>query len=237
MRNYFTITVITVVYNSSNYLEQTIESVINQPYPNIEYIIIDGGSTDGTVDIIRKFENRISYWISEKDSGIYDAMNKGWEAAKENSFILFLGSGDGIISLPTDMNKYKLDDVVYGKVKLDNKKLFIPSAGITLKVRNTLHHQALLINKSVHPEKPFDTGFKIFADFDFNQRLLKKGVNFVYSDSFAGYAMPEGLSSRYDLGESLRVVRKNFGLGWGGLALLYFLARRVFVRSRDFLTQ
>ena len=71
------ISIITVVFNGERYLEQTIQSVIDQTYDNVEYIIIDGGSTDGTLDIIKKYEDKIDYWVSEKDNGIYDAMNKG----------------------------------------------------------------------------------------------------------------------------------------------------------------
>lgn len=76
------ISIITVVYNGEKYLEQTIQSVINQTYKNIEYIVIDGGSTDGTLDIIKKYEEHISYWVSESDKGLYDAMNKGIGVAK-----------------------------------------------------------------------------------------------------------------------------------------------------------
>lgn len=75
------ITVITVSYNAASSIEQTIISVINQTYPHIEYIIIDGGSTDNTVDIIKKYADKISYWVSEPDKGIYDAMNKGIKIA------------------------------------------------------------------------------------------------------------------------------------------------------------
>ena len=71
------VTVVTVVFNGEKHLEETIQSVINQTYDNVEYIIIDGGSTDGTVDIIKKYEDKISYWISESDKGISDAFNKG----------------------------------------------------------------------------------------------------------------------------------------------------------------
>lgn len=71
------VTIITVVYNNDLYLEETINSVINQSYPNLEYIIIDGGSTDQTLDIIRRYQDRIDYWLSESDRGLYDAMNKG----------------------------------------------------------------------------------------------------------------------------------------------------------------
>ena len=71
------VSIITVVYNNIRGIERTIQSVLNQSYNNIEYIIIDGGSTDGTLDVIKRYENRISYWISEADEGIYNAMNKG----------------------------------------------------------------------------------------------------------------------------------------------------------------
>ncbi len=83
------VTVITVVLNGMGYLEKTIQSVINQTYPNVEYIIIDGGSTDGTLDIIKKYEDQISYWVSEQDNGIYDAMNKGIDVAT-GDYIQFL---------------------------------------------------------------------------------------------------------------------------------------------------
>ena len=87
------VSVITVVFNSENLLERTIDSVLKQTYPNIEYIIIDGGSRDATVEIIRKYDDRIAYWISESDRGLYDAMNKGLAAAT-GDYLWFLNSGD-----------------------------------------------------------------------------------------------------------------------------------------------
>lgn len=229
------ITIITVVYNGASHIEDTLRSITALQYPNLEYIVIDGGSTDGTIDILKKHSCMISYWISEKDNGVYDAMNKGWRAAKEDSYILFLGAGDKLLSLPNDLTKHGAGDVIFGNVTLDNGRIFKAECGNMLKVRNTLHHQALLVNKSVHPEPPFDTRFKMFADFDFNQRLFKRGVHFVFSDSFIGYALPAGVSGTYDLTEALCVVKKNYGLIWCVLALLYFVARRCFVRCRGVL--
>ncbi len=91
------VTIVTVSYNVVSTIERTILSVVNQTYSNIEYIIIDGGSTDGTVDIIKKYMDKIAYWVSEPDKGIYDAMNKGILMAK-GQWINFMNSGDYLYS-------------------------------------------------------------------------------------------------------------------------------------------
>jgi len=216
------ITIITVVYNGEQFLEQTIKSVLAQPYENLSYIIIDGGSTDKSVNIIKQYQEKLSYWVSEKDRGIYDAMNKGWAVAADDSFILFLGAGDRIISLPSMGDVLAAADVIYGKVYIGKEKCFHSKAGILLRFFNTLHHQALLVKKKAHPENPFDLRFTICADFDFNQRLLRKKVMFAYAADLIGYAMPGGVSDKFAYRESFGVIKKNFGLLWSvGFSMLY----------------
>lgn len=220
------ITVVTVVRNGAGLIEQTIHSVLESGYGNIDYIIIDGGSTDGTVDVIRKYADRLAHWTSAPDNGIYDAMNKGWAAAGNDSYVLFLGAGDRLLSLPKDLGRFGKHDVIYGDVELETR-IFRGAAGFSLRCNNSLHHQALLVPKALHPEPPFDLTFKVYADFDFNQRLLRRGVNFVYSAELRGYALPGGLSSQKAHGETLAIVAKNYGVTWSLLSLCFLTVRKV----------
>ncbi len=223
------ISVITVVKNAESHIEETILSVIEKKVATeIDYIVIDGGSTDGTTEIIKKYSDQISYFASEQDSGIYDAMNRGWSAAVDNSFILFLGAGDRIISLPDTMSCYKKNDVVYGFVRMGEKSVFLSRADFHLKLYNSIHHQALLVNKALHPVPPFDCRYRIYADFDFNQRLKKSGANFVHSPDFIGYARPGGVSDLPCFAESLRIISANFGFIWATLAFTAYYSMKIF---------
>lgn len=222
------ISVITVVKNGASHLEETILSVIEKmAITEIDYIVIDGGSTDGTADLIRKYADQLSYWISEPDNGIYDAMNKGWAAAADDSFILFLGAGDRIISIPDTMRCYHQNNVVYGSVRMGEKTVFKARADFHLKLYNSLHHQALLVNKALHPVPPFNCRYRVYSDFDFNQRLMKSGAKFVHSPDFIGYARPGGVSDRHCFSESLQIVSANFGFLWAALALSGYYAMKV----------
>jgi len=228
MSDYPRIAVITVVLNGAKHLEETILNVIrHKSVTAIDYLIVDGGSTDGSVDIIKKYADHIAWWVSEPDRGIYDAMNKGWAAAPENSYIIFLGSGDQIVSLP-DTSQFQNHDVLYGTVQMGEDKIFWPSADYHLKLYNALHHQALLVNKGLHPPPPFNLRFPVYADFDFNQRLKKSGTRFVYSDDFIGYACPGGISDRQCFIESLQIIVTNYGIMWATFALAGYASMKLF---------
>ncbi len=219
------ISIITVVKNEACHLAETILSVIEKKVTaDIDLLVIDGGSTDGTLDVIHKYADHISYWVSESDDGIYDAMNKGWTVAADGSFILFLGAGDRIISLPDTMGCFSQKDVVYGDVRMGQKTVFKARADYHLKLYNSLHHQALLVNKALQPDPPFNCCYKTYADFDFNQRLKKSGAHFIYLPKFVGYARPGGVSDRHCFAESLHVITGNFGFVWASVAFLGYYA-------------
>ena len=119
-----TFSIITITYNAVRLVEQTLLNVLSQSYPNIEYIVIDGGSTDGTVDIIRRYESGLAYWVSEPDKGIYDAMNKGLQKAT-GDYVSFINAGDTLCSSDTvqsvvsKLQKRKaLPDIIYGETNI-----------------------------------------------------------------------------------------------------------------------
>ncbi|BAZ10901.1 putative glycosyl transferase [Calothrix sp. NIES-4071] len=220
------ITIITVVFNGAKDIEKTILSVIKQkrvrPNLTIEYIVIDGCSNDGLIDIIGKYDSHITKWISEPDRGIYDAMNKGLSLAQE-SYILFLGAGDEIISLPDESLFIDKNIAIFGDVIMANK-LFKSNISKGLKMGNSLHHQALLIHKSVIPTSGFNLNYKVYADYDLNIRLFNEGVKFIRSNKMLSKQLQGGLSSKTHALELVDVIKNNFGLYWASRMLIYCLA-------------
>ena len=115
------VSVITIVLNGEEYIEKTIQSVIRQTYKNIEYIVVDGGSTDATLDIIHQYENTIDYWVSENDKGIYDAMNRGIDLST-GWLINFINAGDLFYNnstIATVSREIGSAGVIYGKTLID----------------------------------------------------------------------------------------------------------------------
>ena len=167
------VSVITICYNSEKFIEQTINSIISQNYPNIEYIIVDGNSKDNTVNIIKKYEHNISKWISEPDKGIYDAMNKGIKLAT-GDWIIFMNSGDNFIneSVLSDIflkEKFENINVVYGNIINDwgthkEKKDAFPLKYFSY--RMPFCHQAVFVRRNTLLHNLFDLSFKYAADFN-----------------------------------------------------------------------
>jgi glycosyltransferase involved in cell wall biosynthesis len=208
------ITIVTVVLNGEEYLEQAIRSVINQPYEHLEYIVIDGGSSDGTLDIIRRYEEQINYWVSEPDEGIYDAMNKGW-AASHGEYVYYLGADDVLLSLPvSSLAKACRDgvDLVYGDVCLSNGRYFKSRYGMELLVNNSLHHQGLFLKRSLFAKQPFRKEYKVFSDFDLNQRLYKQRKRALAVHELIALFRLTRTREQSRSAEFFQIVRDNFGI-------------------------
>ena len=178
-------TIITVVYNDFKNIELTIKSVLNQSYFDIEYILIDGGSNDGTLDIINLYQNKISYVISEKDNGIYDAMNKGIDLAT-NDWVIFMNSGDIFNSkmILNDISKY-LDtsfSVVYGNFINYKNKVVYPNSLKNIWKGSFVCHQSTIIKIDILKKFKYNTEFKIASDFDLLMMLYSNGYIFKYVD-------------------------------------------------------
>jgi glycosyltransferase involved in cell wall biosynthesis len=162
------VTIITVTCNAIQSLEKTIISVLNQTYTNLEYIIIDGSSTDGTLDIIKKYENRLTKWISEPDNGIYDAMNKG-VAMASGEWVNFMNAGDYFNENETIEQVFKnydgKADVIYGDVLLSDGSVKKASNIEAMKLRLPFCHQAAFTKATIFKRIKFDTNYKIIADY------------------------------------------------------------------------
>ena len=199
MKNNPKITVVTVCYNAVDVIEKTILSVINQTYSNIEYIVIDGNSSAGTVNIIKKYADRISKWVSEPDKGIYDAMNKGTDLAT-GEWINFMNAGDFFVNnhvienlLPVFGEKH---DVIYGDtifVNDGNKKG--QKAYERENAMPSFCHQSSFISTLLMKRYHYDQSFIIAADTDFFDRIYKEGCDFFHVDLFISMVNMDGVSS------------------------------------------
>lgn len=217
------ISVVTVCYNAIETIEETMLSVLNQTYPEIEYIIIDGGSTDGTVDIIKKYADKLAYWVSEPDKGIYDAMNKGIVVAT-GDYINFMNAGDrffnnDIINELIPFFLPKGDAVIYGNnISYDgsNSLLFKPRPIKKLIRHGCFCHQAAFIfNKGLK----YDLKYKIAADYDLFAKLkFEKGWQFVYVDKTVCWYSFGGLSdNNIKIFDETLAIASKYGCNSGKL--------------------
>lgn len=204
------ISIITVVFNGEKYIEETILSILNQTYQNIEYIIIDGQSNDGTLNIIKKYQNDITFWVSEADNGIADAMNKGLKYAK-GEFVLFIHADDYLADLNCIKNAVNnLDDktdifafsILFETTHHKTPRHSAWHIGIYLK--DKIFHQGVLCRKQLFEKIGyFDTTFKIAMDYDFFLKCYLNNVNIKIFNDILTIMRDTGISSKNDW-ESLK---------------------------------
>jgi len=225
------ITVVTAVRNGEKTLEETILSVINQTYANVEYIVIDGASADGTLDIIRKYEDKIDYWMSEPDKGIYDAMNKGI-ALSCGDYIALLNSDDWYELNACELIVNKINevnaDVYYAMMRVLNEKkevLFIYGYTDRVLYRYMIAHPTCFIKKEIYKLYQYDTKYKSSADYDFIIRLKKNNSNFVFIEHIIANFRSGGIS--YSISaqiETSKILRK-----YRLINIFAYIIRRLFL--------
>lgn len=219
------LTVITIVYNNVRDIERTINSVLNQTYPKIEYIVIDGKSTDGTLDIIEKYKTKIYKIVSEPDKGIYDAMNKGLALAT-GDYVLFMNSGDEIYDETTVEDIFESApgaDIYYGETEMYNddweslgrRRHEAPDEfdWKSFKYGMSISHQAIYIRRSIIT--PYDLNYKYSSDIDWIIKAAKKASSIVNVRRYVAKYLVGGMSKkkhRESLKERFKIFTKYYGL-------------------------
>lgn len=229
------VSVITIVYNAGTVIEKTVQSVINQIYPNIEYIIVDGNSNDNTLEQIEKYKSKISVLISEPDKGISDAFNKGIRHAT-GEIIIFLNAGDvfcneRVIENAVRKWKEKPLDVLFYKVQV-GKKTYIPDESYgnnEEKIWNACQvpHQGAFVKKEVFEKIGyFNPLIKIRMDFEFFARCKKYGCSYCYIPEVIVFYEEGGASMRkenaklfYQEGIAIKLL---YGMKVGIMDYIYF---------------
>lgn len=195
------ITVITVVLNCVDRLETAIESVIGQSYQNIEYIVFDGGSTDGTIDIIKKYQDKLKYWVSKPDRGLYDAMNQGLEYA-EGELVLFLNSDDRLednvlARVATSVSNSPDYDIYHGSIIINDDQII---AHGKLPTSIPAYQPASFVRRKLFSStESFDIAYKIAADFKFFKNLQISGYKFLKLDYPISRFATGGISANLEL--------------------------------------
>ena len=219
--------IITVTYNAAQVLEDTIQSVITQTYKGVEYIIIDGGSKDGTLDIINRYKTHIHTVISEPDKGLYDAMNKGIRVAT-GDYICFLNAGDALheddtlLLMVHSITGEVLPDVLNGETQLvDEEGHFVRMRRLSAPEQLTwksfqkgmlVCHQAFFARREL--VEPYDLHYRFSADFDWCIRIMKKSHNLHNTHLTLIDYLNEGMTTRNhkaSLKERFHIMCKHYG--------------------------
>lgn len=217
------VSIITVVFRDKEELKNILNNVFEFDTSEFELIVIDGGSRDGTVELLRQWDEKIDYWLSEPDSGIYDAMNKGIEAAR-GAYILHLNAGDRLKYIPRVTLAQCLTervDVASFPVLMDHGEMFYPKTGFLLRIDNTWHHQGTFYCRARH--LGYNAQYRVFGDLDLNQRMLKNGRMVRLFDQVVTRHLNNGISmSRGDFHEVYKSIRDNFGTPYVAIAFVWF---------------
>ena len=215
------ITVVTVTFNAGVGLAKTIESVLGQTYKSIQYIVVDGGSTDNSNEILDRYRSYFYKCVSEKDDGVYDAMNKGLSLAT-GKWIIFLNAGDRFADRDTlatvfSNRNYNEVDIIYGDYLFQDQKGEV-RCGLSgqhknLKYGSQFCHQSTFINTKYHSRYPYDKNIKITADHKFFLEAQRNHANFRKIDVVVSICECGGISDRYRLKTVLEWWR-NTGWDW-----------------------
>lgn len=217
------VSIITITYNSEKTLERTIKSIVEQDYENLEYIIVDGGSMDSTLAIIKKYEKKIAKWISEPDKGISDAFNKGIKLAT-GTVIGIINSDDGLLpgALDAVAKAYQEDiDVYRGNVLLwkedsDIKVVETPSMHFDFSGMNKISHQSTFVTKKAYERFGcYDMECKYVMDYDLLLRFQNKGARFKYINQILAFYTLGGITFSSNVSKRMRemkrVIKNNGG--------------------------
>lgn len=239
--------IITITYNASRWVESTILNVLSQSYPNIEYIIIDGGSTDGTVDIIKQYASGVSYWVSEPDKGIYDAMNKGLQKAT-GDYVWFVNAGDSLYTSDTVQGvasliqkKKVLPDIIYGETilideegkSLGRRRLKAPDklTWKSFRMGMLVCHQSFITKRSIAPL--YDLTYRYSADFDWCIRCMKQAKRIYNTRMTLSNFLDGGVSTtqrKASLKERYDIMCRYYGVILASLFHVWFAIRFYFAK-------
>ncbi len=219
------LSVITVVYNAAADIERTMHSVLEQTYPHIQYLVIDGASKDGTLDIINRYASSISKIVSEPDKGIYDAMNKGLALAT-GDYVLFMNAGDEIYDSTTVQRVFESAswaDVYYGETEMYNmewqslgrRRHAAPKAlkFSSFRYGMSVSHQAIYIRRELADK--YDPKYQLSADIDWILHALKKAKTIINVGGYEAKYMVGGMSKkrhRQSLKERFNIFTRHYGL-------------------------
>ncbi|TDQ09841.1 glycosyltransferase family 2 protein [Pedobacter metabolipauper] len=219
------LSVITIVYNNVKDIERTMLSVLGQSYPNLEYIIIDGASKDGTLERIELYRGKFAKLVSEPDKGIYDAMNKGLALAT-GEYVLFMNSGDELYDAETVSDVFDTAnsaDIYYGETEmfdsewksLGQRRHCAPEIfnWRSFRYGMNISHQAIYVKRSL--AKPFDISYKYSADIDWIIKIAKTASSIVNTHRYVAKYLVGGISKKKQLAslkERFRIFTKYYGL-------------------------